>query len=111
MIVAFRCNYFRTLCEISPSVLASVIAAFRCNYFRTLCEISPSVLASVIVAFRSNYFRTLCEMLTDWCPSVLTSVIVQCIRGVVFVFSIYLPAKNSMINCPSHKTIATVLKQ
>ena len=71
----------------------------------------PSLWTSVIVAFCCNYFRTLCEMPTDGWPSVWTSVIVQCTRDVVFVFSIDLLVKNSMINCPSHKTIATMLKQ
>ena len=67
--VAFRCNYFRTLCEIPmdrwPSVRMSVKVAFRCNYFRTLCEIPTEGWPSVNVAFRCNYVRTLCDIPMD----------------------------------------------
>ena len=70
-----------------PSVYPSVIVAFCCNYFRTLCEMptdsGPLVSPSVIVVVCCNYFRTLCEM-----PTVSPLGNVQCPRNVVFVFSI-----------------------
>jgi hypothetical protein len=53
-------------------------------------DLNPSAHSSVIVAFSSNYFSTLCEMLTNFRPSVWTSVIVHVKKDYICVT--YLPS-------------------